>query len=69
MVRYYYINVDLKSGYDSPERCYNNLHAAKKDFDCIILSDSIIYKSLSAFDDEKGSYNIESESYDLKNTI
>lgn len=61
MIRYYYICVDLKSGLDAPERSYNTLYAAEKDYNGIEIGKSIIYKSLSAYDDKKGSYLIKSE--------
>lgn len=55
MIRYYYVDVDIKNGADAPEKTFWNEHAARKYYDGIALTNTIIYKSLSAFDDTKGS--------------
>lgn len=62
MVRYYYVAVDMASGADVPERVFPFLKDAKRYYLNIKLSAAgVVYKSLSAFDDEQGCYNIESE--------
>ena len=55
MIRYYYVNVDLKNGADVPEKIFRYERDARIYFDSLELSaNGIVYKSLNASTDSDG---------------
>ena len=61
MIRFYYIDVDLKNGSDSPEKVFSSEYSARKHYDSIKLNDSVVYKCLKAYDDKAGTVLIAAE--------
>lgn len=52
MVRYYYVNVDVKNGYDVPEKIFKYEREAREYFERLELSENgIVYKDLCASTD------------------